>query len=132
MHSDGTFYGRASPEIDVFEAQVVGTPLTGSLSQSAQFAPMNDKCGFYLSLPKFSWDAHFLDHVFRYIWQNSTSNPANLVIPNPSITTQNSYLGGVYQQAVSGVTMSDETAYELNGNNTQVYAYEYVPGFDNA
>ncbi|KAG6832271.1 hypothetical protein H0H92_003504 [Tricholoma furcatifolium] len=38
VHSDGTFVGRSSPEIDVFEAQVSGQPLTGQVSQSAQWA----------------------------------------------------------------------------------------------
>lgn len=44
-HSDGTFVGRAAPEIDMFEAQVTDrapgqTPgvLTGQVSQSAQWA----------------------------------------------------------------------------------------------
>lgn len=45
VHSDGTFVGRAAPEIDVFEAQVtdgapgdVGGVLVGQVSQSAQWA----------------------------------------------------------------------------------------------
>lgn len=37
-HSDGTFVGRAAPEIDVFEAQISGDPLRGAVSQSAQWA----------------------------------------------------------------------------------------------
>lgn len=37
-HSDGTFVGRAAPEIDVFEAQVDANLLTGDVSQSAQWA----------------------------------------------------------------------------------------------
>lgn len=37
-HSDGTFVGRAAPEIDMFEAQITGTPLTAQVSQSAQWA----------------------------------------------------------------------------------------------
>ena len=37
-HSDGTFVGRAAPEIDMFEAQMKGTPLVAQVSQSAQFA----------------------------------------------------------------------------------------------
>jgi len=53
-HSDGTFVGRAAPEIDIFEAQVrlpvrspiylsrylqnTGQPVTGRVSQSAQWA----------------------------------------------------------------------------------------------
>ena len=45
VHADGTFVGRAAPEIDVFEAQVtdgapgdVGGALVGQVSQSAQWA----------------------------------------------------------------------------------------------
>lgn len=45
-HSDGSYVGRAAPEIDIFEAQVTdrapgelaGGPLTGQVSQSAQWA----------------------------------------------------------------------------------------------
>jgi len=45
-HSDGTFVGRAAPEIDIFEAQVnpsrnsqnTGRPMVGQVSQSAQWA----------------------------------------------------------------------------------------------
>lgn len=56
VHSDGSYVGRAAPEIDMFEAQVrrrilraplselmlvlqiTGEPLTGQVSQSAQWA----------------------------------------------------------------------------------------------
>ena len=56
IHSDGTFVGRAAPEIDIFEAQVrlptssaspikhsrypqnTGQPISGQVSQSAQWA----------------------------------------------------------------------------------------------
>lgn len=37
-HSDGSFVGRAAPEIDIFEAQITGTPLQAQVSQSAQWA----------------------------------------------------------------------------------------------
>lgn len=37
-HSDGSFVGRAAPEIDMFEAQITGTPLVAQVSQSAQWA----------------------------------------------------------------------------------------------
>ena len=40
-HSDGTYVGRAAPEIDMFEAQITGTPLTAQVSQSAQWAVSN-------------------------------------------------------------------------------------------
>ena len=37
-HSDGTFVGRAAPEIDVFEAQITEGTLIAQVSQSAQWA----------------------------------------------------------------------------------------------
>ena len=37
-HSDGTYVGRSAPEIDIFEAQMGGEPLSGEVSQSAQWA----------------------------------------------------------------------------------------------
>jgi len=43
MHSDGTFVGRAAPEIDMFEAQIGGSPINGQVSQSAQWA-VSDFC----------------------------------------------------------------------------------------
>jgi len=38
MHTDGTYVGRAAPEIDMLEAQVSGFPGVGQVSQSAQWA----------------------------------------------------------------------------------------------
>lgn len=43
---DGTWVGRAAPEIDLFEAQVDSTTLTGHVSQSAQWAPFNPYYNF--------------------------------------------------------------------------------------
>lgn len=37
-HPDGTFVGRAAPEIDIFEGQIRASDLTGQVSQSAQWA----------------------------------------------------------------------------------------------
>jgi beta-glucanase (GH16 family) len=37
MHADGTYVGRSAPEIDIFEAQITGTPLSGQVSQSGQW-----------------------------------------------------------------------------------------------
>ncbi|KAA1471582.1 beta-glucan synthesis-associated protein [Dentipellis sp. KUC8613] len=108
MHQDGTYVGRAAPEIDIFEAQITGEPLTGQVSQSCQFAPFNA----------------------AYQWFNTTDN---LVIANPDITEMNSYQGGAFQQAVSSVSQTDQDCYELGGTGCfSVYGFEYVPGFDNA
>ena len=43
-----------------------------------------------------------------------------------SITAMNSYRGGSYQQAISGVTNLNNSWY--NGNAYQTYAFEYEPG----
>ncbi|KAF8843079.1 glycoside hydrolase family 16 protein [Paxillus ammoniavirescens] len=105
-HSDGTFVGRAAPEIDMFEAQITGTPLTGQVSQSAQWAPFNA----------------------GYIWQNTS---ANEVIPNPSISAQNTYIGGVLQQATSVVTETDQNCYEGEAGCFSIYGFEYVTWVSN-
>lgn len=107
VHSDGTYVGRSAPEIDVFEAQVNAQTLTGTVSQSAQWGPFNE----------------------AYDWFNTS---ANLIIPNPDQTTLNSYVGAAYQQATSGLTATDQGCYELEQGCFSVYAFEYVPGFDNA
>ncbi|KIK46662.1 glycoside hydrolase family 16 protein [Suillus luteus UH-Slu-Lm8-n1] len=107
MHSDGTYVGRAAPEIDMFEAQITGDPLTGQVSQSAQWGPFNA----------------------GYIWKNTSDNE---IIPNPSVTVLNSYIGGVEQQATSGVTTTNQGCYEGETGCFAVYGFEYVPGFDNA
>jgi beta-glucanase (GH16 family) len=92
----------------MFEAQVTGTPLTGQVSQSAQWAPFNDK----------------------YVWLNTSEN---LIIPNTSISALNSYIGGDLQQASSVVTDTNQDCYELSGQPCYAtYGFEYKPGFDNA
>ncbi|KAI0257679.1 beta-glucan synthesis-associated [Lactifluus subvellereus] len=106
LHSDGTFVGRSAPEIDVFEATVHTGTLLGQVSQSCQFAPFNH----------------------GYIWPNQT----NSVVYDPTVTKINPYKGGVFQQAVSGLTDTDTAAYEENGANFAVYGFEYKPGTDNA
>ena len=42
--SDGSFVGRAAPEIDVFEAQINQDTLIAQVSQSAQWAVSVDRC----------------------------------------------------------------------------------------
>ncbi|KAF9455067.1 glycoside hydrolase family 16 protein [Macrolepiota fuliginosa MF-IS2] len=103
VHKDGTFVGRSAPEIDVFEAQITGEPLTGQVSQSAQWAPFNVK----------------------YDWFNTTDN---LIIADPAITELNPYKGGAFQQATSGVTETNQGCYELEQGCFSTYAFEYKPG----
>jgi len=107
MHSDGTFVGRSAPEIDIFEAQITGTPLSGQVSQSMQLGPFNNE----------------------YQWINESTT---FSITNATATFINPYKGGVFQQASSGVTATDQTAYALSGMNWSVYGVQYVPGFDDA
>lgn len=105
MHSDGTFVGRAAPEIDVFEAQV--SDEVGYVSQSGQWAPFNA----------------------AYEWFNTS---ANLIIPDPEISTLNSYMGGAYQQATSVVSQTNQSCYELEDGCFAIFGFEYKPGFDDS
>ncbi|KIJ39366.1 glycoside hydrolase family 16 protein [Sphaerobolus stellatus SS14] len=108
---DGRLRGRAAPEIDIFEAQVDTTRMVGTVSQSGQWAPFNNE----------------------YTWDNTTENPANLVIYNATITELNAYKGGAFQQATSGLSITNQTCYTqgaaaLAGENCfAVYGYEYLP-----
>jgi hypothetical protein len=81
------------------------------------------------------------------VWFNTSQN---LVIPNTTITQQNTYTGGVFQQATSGLTTTgklrfllsvvtpwltsvpDQDCYELTTGCFSIYGIEYKPGFDNA
>jgi len=107
MHSDGTFVGRSAPEIDVFEATTEDQ--VGAVSQSGQWGPFNA----------------------GYEWFNTTDN---LIIPQSNITALNSYTGGVFQQAISAVSITNADCYELNSGCYAVYGFDYKPGFaqDNA
>ncbi|KAH9950443.1 beta-glucan synthesis-associated [Amylocystis lapponica] len=123
VHQDGTYVGRSAPEIDIFEAQVTGQPLLGQVSQSSQWAVST-----------------LLESVMRvlravkpfnaaYTWINTSSTYS---IKNTTGTFLNTYKGGVYQQAASGVTVNDQTAYQLSGMTYATYGIQYVPGFDDA
>ncbi|KAI0029995.1 beta-glucan synthesis-associated [Vararia minispora EC-137] len=107
MHSDNTFVGRSAPEIDIFEA-LATTAGNGNVSQSGQFAPFN----------------------WAYEWDFTSSGTYN--IPNSSTTSLNGYMGGIYQQAVSALSITNTSAYELTSNISTVYGIEYRAGFDNA
>ncbi|PIL37320.1 hypothetical protein GSI_01013 [Ganoderma sinense ZZ0214-1] len=104
-HSDGTFVGRAAPEIDMFEAQIDQNTLIPGVSQSAQWAPFNH----------------------AYIWQNTS---ANEIITDPTISNQNTFKGSVTQQATSVVTDTDPNCYEYETGCFSIYGFEYQPGFE--
>jgi len=102
-HDDGTFVGRSAPEIDVFEATTHKD--LGAVSQSGQWAPFNA----------------------GYEWFNTTEN---LIIPDPTIAELNSYAGGVFQQAISAVALTNADCYELNTGCYAAYGFEYKPGYE--
>lgn len=96
--------GRGAPEIDIIEAQVSeheGATYS-SVSQSAQFAPFDD----------------------RYETVNSTPST---ILYDTSQTWINPYKGGPYQQAASGVTKTDVRSYELSGGGFSKYGFEAWP-----
>lgn len=105
IHADGTYVGRAAPEIDIFEAQVANGE--GHVSQSCQWAPFN----------------------YAYEWFNTTDN---VVIYDEEITHLNEYKGGAFQQATSGVSVTNQDCYELETGCFAVYGFEYKPGYDDA
>ena len=96
---------RSAPEIDCLEASVgfmgpgAVDGATGSASQSFQAAPFD-------------------------IWYQPDYN--FLEVFDSSVTGMNSYRGGPYQQALSGVTWLNNEWY--NGNAYQTYGFEYNPG----
>ncbi|KAF7320123.1 Glycoside hydrolase family 16 protein [Mycena kentingensis (nom. inval.)] len=105
IHSDGTYVGRAAPEIDIFEAQISNG--AGQVSQSCQWAPFNNE----------------------YKWFNTSDN---LIIPNLETSVLNSYLGGAFQQATSVVSDTNQRCYQLLDDCFSIYGFEYKPGFDGA
>ncbi|QRV83296.1 glycoside hydrolase family 16 protein [Ceratobasidium sp. AG-Ba] len=103
--SDGSFVGRSAPEIDMFEAQVDSGTLIGHVSQSGQWAPFNH----------------------HYAWFNTTDN---LQIYDEQVTQLNSYVGGVFQQSTSAVSVTDQKCYTQDDVCFSVYGFEYAPGND--
>ncbi|KAJ1311139.1 hypothetical protein OPQ81_009640 [Rhizoctonia solani] len=102
VRPDGTFVGRAAPEIDVFEAIV--NDQVGYVSQSGQWAPFN----------------------YKYVWKNTSEN---LHILNEN-TKFNTYIGGAFQQCSSGLSKTNQACYEKDGGCFAVYGFEYKPGND--
>lgn len=90
--------GRGVPEIDVFEAQINVELRQGAVSQSYQVAPYN----------------------YQYAFNNAS--PATTIMDD-SITTFNTYKGGVFQQAVSAVSLIDNTNY--GGKQYATYGFEW-------
>ncbi|KAH6918064.1 beta-glucan synthesis-associated protein SKN1 [Coprinopsis sp. MPI-PUGE-AT-0042] len=100
--SNGQYVGRSAPEIDVIEATVHAG--IGQSSMSAQWAPYNAE----YKIANSSGEVEFHD-------------------PN---TVYNEYVGGVWQQTTSGLSLNNQEAYEASGGLFATYAFEYKPGFD--
>lgn len=90
--------GRGVPEIDILEAQVDVSVFRGQVSQSFQCAPYN----------------------YQYEFNNAT--PATTIYDS-TLTSFNSYKGGVFQQAVSAVSYVDSANY--NDAGYAAYGYEW-------
>ncbi|WVQ63753.1 uncharacterized protein L199_001906 [Kwoniella botswanensis] len=104
--SNGTFKGRAAPEIDLFEATVNSELLEGEVSQSGQWAPFNP----------------------HYYFLNTSTK--DYEIYDDTVTKINEYMGSVYQQATSGLSVTDQNCYEQNTGCFSTYGFEYAPGAD--
>ncbi|CAG8449491.1 12000_t:CDS:2 [Ambispora leptoticha] len=90
--------GRGAPEIDVLEA-FVDPNNRAQISQSAQFAPFDAK---------------------------QQVDKRHVSIYSTGRTVFNSYVGGIWQQAVSSVTIMEKEVF--NGKSFEKYAFEYEPG----
>src|ERR1700722_3961581 len=64
-----------------------------------------------------------------YIWLNTSDN---LIIANPSISAQNTYIGGATQQATSVVTNTNELCYELVDDCFSVYGFQVCSPFSSS
>ncbi|KZV65891.1 glycoside hydrolase family 16 protein [Peniophora sp. CONT] len=100
--SNGSYVGRAAPEIDIFEA--LNNAGFGQVSQSAQWAPFNAE----------------------YKWLNTSDN---LHITDQSVTKLNDYIGGSTQQTSSGLSTTNQDCYELSKGCFSTYGFEYKPGY---
>jgi hypothetical protein len=95
----------------------------GQVSQSCQFAVRFT----HLLVIRKTYTASLQPFNFNYTYFTNDT-----VIYNSSITQLNSYKGGVYQQAVSALTVTDPTAYEGSEGGYSIYGFEYGPGTSNA
>ncbi len=100
--ADGSWKGRAAPEIDLFEAQVDGGGRM-SVSQSAQLAPFNAR--------------------YQLMARSEAYDPQ---------VQMNSYTGEVTQQAASGVAPTNQRAVQRPSDGTagifSEFGIEYEPG----
>ena len=108
-HPDGTWVGRAAPEIDIFEALASNGPNDhGQVSMSYQVAPFDD--AYNISTANGGY----------YNYNDSEHE-----------TIMNDYNGNAYQESVSTKVNTTDSAYQLTGGEFDQYGYEYEPGTGN-
>lgn len=55
-----------------------------------------------------------------------------MVFYDLEFTKPNPYMGGIWQQCTSGLSVNNQSCYELSGGCFTTYGFEYKPGFDDA
>lgn len=101
---DGTWKPRAAPEIDLFEATGINGPdRHGQVSMSYQVAPFDTAYNF-------------------------TTEGDAFIVHNRTRAKQNNYNGSPYQEAVSVLANTTDTAYQRNGGGYSIYGVEFRPG----
>ncbi|ODO06113.1 glucosidase [Cryptococcus wingfieldii CBS 7118] len=103
-HEDGTWVGRSAPEIDIFEATIEDRK--GKVSQSGQWAPFSS----------------------HYYFKNTSDNYYKIY--DEDETQVNTYMGSVYQQATSAVTVTKQNCYTNEKGCFESYGFEYEEGSD--
>ncbi|KIM28936.1 glycoside hydrolase family 16 protein [Serendipita vermifera MAFF 305830] len=101
-----TSNGRSAPEIDIIEAQIRLSVERGQASQSFQLAPFDD----------------------GYNYKNTTPETT---IYDSTMTVQNTYKGGVWQQAASALTYVKHENYVGTSGGYGTYGFEYNPSRGN-
>ncbi|KAJ2656222.1 hypothetical protein IWW48_005131 [Coemansia sp. RSA 1200] len=99
--------GRGAPEIDIFEGSMSGSLLSASMSN--QVAPFD----FHYAIGR---------EKYTHFWNELKAGQTDAA----NMTRYNSYIGGTFQQSVSGLYYIDP-AYS-NGNKFMTYGFEYRPG----
>ncbi|KAF8905867.1 beta-glucan synthesis-associated [Mucidula mucida] len=106
MHADGTFVGQVVPEINVFEAQVVGN------------------------------NAHPFNYAYKWLNDtdnnleiyNSTVSQLNLY--RGGVYPQSTSASLAFHGCLINSIAVDPDCYELEGGCYSVYAFKYKPGYD--
>ncbi|BEI92175.1 uncharacterized protein CcaverHIS019_0409950 [Cutaneotrichosporon cavernicola] len=99
--SDGSYVGRAAPEIDMFEASVSDDKI-GEVSLSGQWAPFNPFYG----------------------WINQTDL---VTVYNSTPSHFNQYRGSIWQQATSLLAQTDQECYTHEKGCFEVFGVEWMP-----